>query len=159
MGGVVSSYSFVILPTPTTPWTPAGAPQMQCRAKELLDGEGDSEEDLVAAEREQQPGEPQREQRPCGDEGHLDADVESEQEGSAAAAAVRQRGGGASAAAAAGGGLTGHLLPSVAGHPLPSPTAHPLGALPVAHPLPSVAGHPLPSPPKGHPLAGDAMSD
>lgn len=142
---------------------------LQCRARELLDGEGDSEEDLVAAEREQQPGEPQREQRPSGDEGHLDADVESEQERGAAAAAVRQRGGGGGAAGAvpaAGGGLTGyplpsvsaHPLPSVAGHPLPSVEGHPLAASPAAHPLPSVAGHPLPSPP-GHPLAADTMSD
>lgn len=149
------------------------------RARELLE-ESDDSEDLAAAEREQQAGQPPLEQRPSGEdgtlsEGHLDADVESEQEGATGPAAVRQRGAAAAAAAAssgaaaaAGRGLVGHPLPSVAGHPLPSVSGHPLAspavqghplASPSAHPLgASPAAHPLASPP-GHPLNGDLMSD
>ncbi len=184
------------------PPIPTATPVQPClsssRARELMEAaESEGSEDLTAAEREQQLGIPQLEQRPSGEdgtfseghlsEGHLDADVESEQEGAAGSgAAARQRGiagaagaaaaSGTAAAAAAGRGLVGHPLrspdahplPSVSGHPLPPVASHPLAtptvqghplASPSAHPLgASPAAHPLASPP-GHPLGNDIMSD
>ena len=154
------------------PPIPTATPVQPClsssRARELMEAaESEGSEDLTAAEREQL-GAPQLEQRPSGEdgtlsEGHLDADVESEQEGAAGSgAAARQRGiagaagaaaASGAAAAAAGRGLVGHPLWSPDAHPLPAVSGHPLPAV-SAHPLPAVSGHALATPTvQGHPLA------